>query len=86
MISERDAARAEADEAKAKIEHLVQGHVGPPPGARHARPDEIGPATAGPEPAPPPGPFPASPPGHDLGDVTGPPELFRRRFLPPADE
>jgi hypothetical protein len=86
MISERDAARAEVDEANAKIEQLVQGRAGPPPGARHARPAEFGPAAGGAEQTPPPGPFPASPPGHDLGGVTGPPDLFRRRFLPPPDE
>jgi chromosome segregation ATPase len=35
MISERDAARAELDEANAKVEQFSRGHKGP---ARHARP------------------------------------------------
>jgi hypothetical protein len=86
MITERDAARTEVDEANAKIEQLVQGHAGPPAGARHARPAESGPAADDAEQTLPPGPFPASPPGHDFGGVTGPPDLFRRRFLPPPDE
>lgn len=166
MISERDAARIDADEAKAAFERLSQAE---PQGARHARPAEQdsptgeggqasapyeppspglygapyespssnpyespSPSSPGPyespSPAPygspeagpylpPPGPFASSsgpypiqptghevspghdlasghdlspghdlPPGHDLGGVTGPPESFRRRFLPPPEE
>jgi hypothetical protein len=73
MISERDAARADADEAIARMDELAQGHFSTM--ARHSRPPE--------QAAPSPGPFP---PGHDLGSVTGPPDLFRRRFLPPSEE
>ena len=96
MITERDTARAEADEAKAEVERLIRAT---PPGARHARPQEFGaPAAAegtlppGQFPPPQPGHFPGSPghdlpPGHDLGGVNGPPESFRRhRFLPPPEE
>ncbi len=72
MISERDAAQADADEAVARMNELAHGHFSTTP--RHIRP---------PEATPPPGPFP---PGHDLGSVTGPPDVFRRRFLPPAED
>jgi len=90
MISERDAARAQADEAKAQIEQLVKGHLGSPSSsqasARHARPAESAPDVGGTEPASPPGPVPTLPPGHDLGGVSGTPDLFRRQFPPLTDE
>ncbi len=73
MISERDAARADADEAATRMSELAQGHFGTT--SLQGRQD-LGPSSA----------FPPSPPGHDLGGVTGPPERFRRRFRPPADD
>ena len=97
IISERDSAKLEVDEARAEIERLIQ--LGPQ-SARHARPPAFGappvdqvPESIQPPRETPPGqfppgefpppPFPASPPGHDLG---GPPDSFRRRFLPPPEE
>ena len=90
MIAERDAARADADEAKAEFEQLVNSV---PRGSRHARPTEFGTAegTHPPQfppsfPGAPPAPAQDLPPGHDLGGVTGPPDSFRRRFQPPSEE
>jgi hypothetical protein len=88
MLAERDAARAEASEARAEFEQLVQNRVDPPAGARHARPLEFGaPPKSGPE-YPSGSEYPPGqlPPGHDLGGVTGPPDSFRRRFLPPNED
>jgi hypothetical protein len=85
MLTERDAARAEAAEARAEFQQLVQNRANPPAGARHARPLEFG-APSKPE-FPPGQEYPPTqlPPGHDLGGVTGPPDSFRR-FLPPNEE
>jgi uncharacterized coiled-coil DUF342 family protein len=84
MISERDAARADADEARANSSLPGQHNLGGPAAARHARPGDFGAEPA--EPGSALGPFPASPPGHDLGGVAGPPDPFRRRGLPPQDD
>ncbi len=78
MLSERDAARADADEARATLEHMLRSRLGPPTEPRLGHVGEQ-------EATPPPGPFPSSPPGHDLGGVAGPPDLFRRRFPPPEE-
>jgi hypothetical protein len=93
MIAERDTARAEADEAKAEFEQLVNSV---PRGSRHARPTDLDPAPIPPAEGTYPPQFPPSfpgapptdlPPGHDLGGVTGPPDTFRHhRFQPPPEE
>ncbi len=101
MLTERDAARAEAERVRSRAEAEIEraraeaelANRGP----RHARPPEFttpaapgAPAADGSDGTQPPGRFPAHPsgpfpPGHDLGGVNGPPESFRR-FLPPSED